>query len=754
MDTQLPSSVVKNITQNLRPVVCYQKSLVASAGVWLGDKPLSFSMPLLMAQLSLIVVVTTSLTSSSAISASPRPVAPSWTPCFPEEQDTAEHRGGDRANGVSVHDRREDGLEHDIRKSGKKAVAIGLLCTLLPFGLMSVVGYLLRHSMPDVLTTKDFVYQFAATWARTSFTVLSCLLDELNLLNSKIGRLAMSATLLAEFTSTVLTAVNTSVELVLHASNRLMGIGSFLSFLCLLVFIIYVARPLTLWLIRRTPEGADGRWTLPRGARHQPRLRAGQRVHRPPRLHWLLPPRPGPSRRRPAGSTLQSRFDALVTGIFVPLFLASAGFPCGYVLLLIFLGAAAKVVGVLLPCFYCKVPPRDTVTLVLMMVTKGIFEVYVLNNWVDAGMIDDQVYAVIVLCVVGFAAVTTPILKMVYKPSMRYIAYKRRTVEHARRDASSGSPATPPPRLPLRDDQRSAMSETDHIVKALRFFEQENRVPSCCSPSSPSPHNTMHDDVCTVALDKKVALVVLPFHKHMAVDGTMEAVSALKMMNLNVLSYAPCSVGILVDHGAATGTHFVPTKHLLHRIVLYFIGGTDDREALACAMRMAENPAIGVTVVRFRAPPMDRRAAGPEEAMDDEMVGRGDRQGRRGHHRIIRSMSDGFSLLVVGRRHGIDSPLTEGLSMWSEYPELGVLGDLLASTDFGANVSTLVVQQQTRVGADSHAAVNCNRGGGLWNRFSRGRRVPLTTQFNPFLLLLPPAVVVCEQAGYACGNLI
>lgn len=285
-----------------------------------------------------------------------------------------------------------------IKKSGKKAVAIGLLCTLLPFGLMSVVGYLLRHSMPEIFTANEFIYQLAATWARTSFTVLSCLLDELNLLNSKIGRLAMSATLLAEFTSTILTAVNTSVELVLHASNRLLGIGSFLSFLCLLVFIIYVARPLTLWLIRKTPEGEqmdDGHFLVVLAINLACGLVSEFIGHHASTGCFLLGlALPGGA---PLGSTLQTRFDALVTGIFVPLFLASAGFrsnffaisgasECGYILMFVFLGAAAKVVGVLLPCFYCKVPPRDTVTLVLMMVTKGIFEVYVLNNWVDAGV--------------------------------------------------------------------------------------------------------------------------------------------------------------------------------------------------------------------------------------------------------------------------------------------------------------------------------------------------------------------------------
>ena len=243
----------------------------------------------------------------------------------------------------------------------------------------------------------------------------------------------------------------------------------------------------------------------------------------------------------------------------------------------------------------------------------------------------------------------------------------------------------------------------------------------------------MYHDVCTMALENKVTLVILPFHKYMAVDGTMEAVSALRTMNLNVLSYVPCSVGIFVSHGPSSGTQFVATKHLLHRIGVYFLGGADDREALSCVIRMEENTAIGITVVHFRQP-LDRWSPGQEDAVDDEIVSQfrhlvSDDDRRLAYiekvvkdgedmMEVIKSMSGTFSLLVVGRRYGIESQLTEGLSMWSEYPELGVLGDLLASTDFGANVSTLVIQQQARgkaaVGApsDSDSALF----GGWFNR--------------------------------------
>ncbi|TKY59981.1 Cation/H(+) antiporter 4 [Spatholobus suberectus] len=51
---------------------------------------------------------------------------------------------------------------------------------------------------------------------------------------------------------------------------------------------------------------------------------------------------------------------------------------------------------------------------------------------------------------------------------------------------------------------------------------------------------------------------------------------------------------------------------------------------------------------------------------------------------------------LVGRRHDLDSPQTEGLTDWSEFSELGVIGDLLASSDLETRACVLVVQQQVK----------------------------------------------------------
>ena len=61
--------------------------------------------------------------------------------------------------------------------------------------------------------------------------------------------------------------------------------------------------------------------------------------------------------------------------------------------------------------------------------------------------------------------------------------------------------------------------------------------------------------------------------------------------------------------------------------------------------------------------------------------------------KVLREMADLYSLFIVGKGGRGHSPLTTGMSDWEECPELGTVGDLLASSDFDVSGSVLVVQQ-------------------------------------------------------------
>ncbi|KAK6781742.1 hypothetical protein RDI58_019538 [Solanum bulbocastanum] len=65
------------------------------------------------------------------------------------------------------------------------------------------------------------------------------------------------------------------------------------------------------------------------------------------------------------------------------------------------------------------------------------------------------------------------------------------------------------------------------------------------------------------------------------IDGHLETTRAdLRHVNRRVLQHAPCSVGILVDQGFGGASH-VSASNVDFKVTILFLGGHDDREALA-----------------------------------------------------------------------------------------------------------------------------------------------------------------------------
>lgn len=59
---------------------------------------------------------------------------------------------------------------------------------------------------------------------------------------------------------------------------------------------------------------------------------------------------------------------------------------------------------------------------------------------------------------------------------------------------------------------------------------------------------------------------------------------------------------------------------------------------------------------------------------------------------VLRELRETYSLFIVGKGGRRHSSITT-MSDWEECPELGTVGDLLASSDFNTNASILVIQK-------------------------------------------------------------
>ncbi|CAO2210317.1 unnamed protein product [Urochloa humidicola] len=680
-----------------------------------------------------------------------------------------------------------------IAKSGRKAVAIAFFGTAAPHLAMYAAGAALESRVPAAWKSTFMLTNLNSWWSLSAFIVVCCTLDDLNLLSSKLGRLAMSAALIGDFANTFSIAGVTSYLLASSPSEKIQRIGflSLATFAAFIAAMALVARPAVLRLVRGVPDGAllgEARLVavilIAVASSLAGELLGLHATYGPFMLGLMLPG------GAPLGVTLAERLDRLASGVLVPLLFAQGGIRldvfklaggggAALVLLEVFLaaGAAAKFASCAASCLCAGMSRTEATVVALMMSFKGITEVVYASAFMDAGVLDDQTYAAFMVNVLVVGAATAAAVKRMYVPEEKYVAHRRRTVEHrklgeelrvlacvhspadvdpmiALLDASSPTPASPVAVYLLHlaplaglttsvlrpfkyhhggaGDHRNSSGESARIVNAFRCFVQSRPVGSASllPYTCIAPYATMHDDVCAVALEKSATLIVVPFHKRIAIDGSVEATTAsagaVKAANANVLSYSPCSVAFLVDRGSLSAAGgdggggggggfglLLPQ----HRVAMYFLGGPDDREALALAAYMAEDAPLGLAVFRFVLPPEWRRkdAGDEEDRRDEEAVGEFVRRwvdeqrvvysenvvsGSDEMAAVIRKASAAADLLIVGRRaESPETALTAGISDWSEHLELGVLGDLLTSTDFGCRVTTLVVQQQTRAAA-------------------------------------------------------
>ena len=129
--------------------------------------------------------------------------------------------------------------------------------------------------------------------------------------------------------------------------------------------------------------------------------------------------------------------------------------------------------------------------------------------------------------------------------------------------------------LPFWNRNRN-QPQQDQIVVAFEAYRQLSRV--IVKPMTAiSPVQNMHEDICNVAHQKWIAMIILPFHKYQRVAGVLESLNmGFEIVKQAVLEHAPCSVGILVDRGQPGGQSQLAPSTVDHHVAVLFFGGPDD----------------------------------------------------------------------------------------------------------------------------------------------------------------------------------
>nr|GMD72523.1 cation/H(+) antiporter 18-like [Ipomoea batatas] len=672
------------------------------------------------------------------------------------------------------------GLELDpkaLRRTGKQALSIALAGISLPFALGVGTSFVLRGTIAQGVKQGPFLVFMGVALSITAFPVLARILAELKLLTTDVGRMAMSAAAVNDVAAWILLALAIALSGTGHSpmvSLWVLLCGAGFVTLC-----IFIAPPIFNWMARRCSEGEPVN-ELYVCATLAAVLAAGF-VTDTIGIHALfgafvlgvLVPKEGP-----LSGALVEKVEDLVSGLFLPLYFVSSGLKTdvatirgaqswGLLVLVIVTACFGKIVGTIVASLLCKMPINEALSLGFLMNTKGLVELIVLNIGKDRGVLNDQTFAIMVLMALFTTFITTPSVIAVYKPAkMAVTEYKRRSVEskdssgklrilacfHSTRnipslinliEASRGKEkrelrvyamhlmelSERPSAIQMCHKARKnglpfwnkgAITDSNQIVVAFETFEQLSKV-SIRPTTAISALSSMHEDITQCATQKRVAMVILPFHKHQRLDGHFETTrTEFRHVNRRVLEYAPCSVGILVDRGLG-GTSHVSASNVDYSITVLYFGGHDDREALAYGERMAEHPGISLQVARFILDPeiLGERltlnvapspSAQETTRSEDDETFLADFKQRTMKNKsvkyeetIVKNGAEaseaikGLSrcnLLVVGRVP--EGEIVAALEKKGECPELGAVGSLLTYPDFPTTASVLVVQQYRR----------------------------------------------------------
>ncbi|XP_027333050.1 cation/H(+) antiporter 19 [Abrus precatorius] len=676
------------------------------------------------------------------------------------------------------------GLELDMRsikRTGHKALGIAICGISVPFVLGIGTSYVLRSTISKGAEPVPFLVFMGVSLSITAFPVLARILAELKLLTTDVGRIAMSAAAVNDVAAWILLAL--AIALTGSNSSPLVPLWVLLCGASFVVFAVFAIRPLLAAMAKRSPEGEPVKemyicFTLTL-------VLACSFVTDTIGIHalfgafviGLIVPKDGSF-----SGVLIEKIEDLVSGLFMPLYFVASGLKTNVatihgglswalLVLVIFTACFGKIVGTIVVSMLCKVPLREAVALGFLMNTKGLVELIVLNIGKDRKVLNDQAFAICVLMALFTTFITTPIVMFVYKPARRGAPYKHKTVQRKdpetelRMLACFHSTRNIPSLINLIECSRGTRKRGKLCIYAMHLMElserssaitmvhkaRKNGMPfwnkkqddkdqmiiafqaygklssvNVRPMTAISALNNIHEDVCTSAHQKRAAMIILPFHKHQRVDGSMESLGhSFHVMNELVLSLAPCSVGILVDRGFG-GTSQVQASDVSYNVVVPFFGGRDDREALCYGMRMAEHPGILLTVVKF-VPPLgtslafgaklvgvssnkDKKAMDmvsgsnhDDKQLDDQLWNEflsacsNNQESMKYEERLVASKGDieialkemnKINLVLVGRM-----PSVAPLVAKSDCPELGPVGSYMASSDFSTVTSVLVIQQ-------------------------------------------------------------
>lgn len=520
------------------------------------------------------------------------------------------------------------GLELDprlLRKQGHAAIVISHTSIVAPFLLGAVLTIYLYPqvftSTPEMHFTSVALFMGAAM-SITAFPVLARILTERNLHKTKVGAVTITCAAVDDVTAWCMLAF---VVAVARASGVQSAVFTAVASAVYVLAMFLLVRP----FLRRIQAIHDRQGRLSQGvvAVIFVLVLVSACTTEWIGIHALF----GAflmGTIMPKGTqfvrTLSEKLEDYTVVLLLPIFFAYTGLRTQIGLLnhgelwlitglVIAVACAGKFGGSMLAALGCGMSWRESAAIGILMNTRGLMELVILNIGRELGVITDAVFAMMVIMALATTALTTPILNWVY-PEQMFGPETETAPSGLRRlftvlvpvsDPTSGGPLVrlaaalggasgerrvvalhlraPVDREAYRAGLDEASQPADPVLKPLL---EQARVDKIDVEPISFVSREVADDIITIARAQRANLVLMGFHRpvfgHAILGGTVN----------RVFTGAAEDVAIFVNRGS----------NLPKSILVPYLGGSHDRLALELAGRLARSTGAAVTALHVIPP--------------------------------------------------------------------------------------------------------------------------------------------------------
>ncbi|KAI6139319.1 Sodium/hydrogen exchanger family-domain-containing protein [Pisolithus tinctorius] len=485
------------------------------------------------------------------------------------------------------------GLEIDasiIRRNARLSVVVSLAGILLPFGVGAAISKpLYEHFSDSSVHYPYFMLFVGVSYSITAFPVLCRILTELQLLDTTVGLIVLSAGVANDVVAWTLLALSIALVNCNIGAHRPVDIprstvnGPTMFYMTVVMIVLWASSFFTDIVGVNAIFGAF--------------------------LVGVIIPREGG-----LAIALTEKLEDMVSIIFLPLYFTLSGLKTDLGLLND--GAAWGFMfftSCTLSSRYLGFSWRESST--CRGAHEFLVELIVLNAGLSAGILNERVFSMFVLDALILTFLTTPIVNLLYPPERRTRPGDAQDEGDKVVDDDQASLLAVPPAYD--DSNTSSARKPEYHVDALRLIELSQRT-SAVMKSSVADRFISTDPLLSVFkmfgeesdIPVSTSLAVVPYdemaasvadharrHGSQLSPGTLHAAKLESSNPFEALfgsgskANESATVAVFVDTGDRVGTR--GPQHIL----CPFFGGPDDRLALDFVVQLCANPRISATIV-------------------------------------------------------------------------------------------------------------------------------------------------------------